>query len=133
MGFMGSRESRSRGGEQADEAGKERQGILITRIVVIIHACVHSRKNAPKPALSAFFLFSHAVRDQVKAENPNASFGELGRIIGKLWKDLPEADKKAFLIPFQFDNEMRYFILIGKRKNSIARQNLCSKLILSYQ
>ena len=33
--------------------------------------------NKPKRNMSAFFLYSNANRDRVKAENPDAKFGEI--------------------------------------------------------
>jgi len=33
--------------------------------------------NKPKRAMSAFFLYSQAYRAQVKAQNPEASFGDV--------------------------------------------------------
>jgi len=52
--------------------------------------------NAPKQALSAYFIFSQKIREQVKAQNPEANFGDIGRIIGQRWKDLPENDRKVY-------------------------------------
>lgn len=40
-----------------------------------------------KRPLSAFIVFCNEKRDQVKKENPNASFGEIGKILGKLWRE----------------------------------------------
>ena len=34
-------------------------------------------KNAPKRALSAYMFFSQDWRERIKAENPDAGFGEL--------------------------------------------------------
>ena len=43
-------------------------------------------KNAPKKGMSAFMMFSNDVRDSVRSENPDASFGDMGKIIGARWK-----------------------------------------------
>ena len=37
-------------------------------------------KNAPKRALSAYMFFSQDWRERIKAENPDAGFGELGLV-----------------------------------------------------
>jgi len=52
--------------------------------------------NEPKRSLSAFMLFSKAYRAQVKTENPEATFGELGKLIGQRWKDAKAEEKKKF-------------------------------------
>lgn len=53
--------------------------------------------NAPKRALSAYMFFANETRDIVKAENPDVSFGQVGRILGEKWKALTAEDK----IPFE--------------------------------
>merc|ERR1711925_65627 len=51
-------------------------------------------KNAPKRATSSFMIFANDIRDEVKENNPEASFGEVGRIMGQQWGALA-ADCKA--------------------------------------
>lgn len=50
----------------------------------------------PKKALSAYMFFSQAKRKEVKEENPDASFGEIGKMLGAAWKEVSDADKKPF-------------------------------------
>ena len=45
-----------------------------------------SANAQPKSACSAFLLFSKAERANVKREHPDASFGELSKHIGEMWK-----------------------------------------------
>ncbi|KAI8912590.1 high mobility group box domain-containing protein [Gorgonomyces haynaldii] len=52
--------------------------------------------NAPKKGLSAFMIFSQENRPKIKEENPEASFGELGKLLGQKWKELDEEDKKPY-------------------------------------
>ena len=42
-------------------------------------------KNAPKKPNSPYMFYMKGNRKRVKEENPNATFGELGRIIGEEW------------------------------------------------
>lgn len=42
-------------------------------------------------------IFSQAVRPQVKKENPEATFGELGKLLGAKWNELDEDEKKVIL------------------------------------
>jgi len=53
-------------------------------------------EGAPKKACSAFFHFSTKIRPKIKAENPSAKFGDLGKLIGAAWQALPAEDKKEF-------------------------------------
>jgi len=57
------------------------------------------RKKAPgepKRSLTAFMLFSQAKRAKVKSDNPEASFGEMGKLLGELWKKAKPDEKKNF-------------------------------------
>mmetsp|Transcript_13731 Transcript_13731/g.38868 ORF Transcript_13731/g.38868 Transcript_13731/m.38868 type:complete len:635 (-) Transcript_13731:206-2110(-) len=49
--------------------------------------------NAPKRAMTAYMCFFNDVHDQVKAENADASFGEIGKLIGARWKALEDKEK----------------------------------------
>ncbi|KAH8917085.1 high mobility group box, partial [Atractiella rhizophila] len=53
--------------------------------------------NAPKKGLSAYMFFSQDWRERVKAENPEATFGEMGKILGAKWKELDDAEKKPYV------------------------------------
>ena len=52
--------------------------------------------NAPKRPLGAFFRFAGTAREEVKQQNPDAGIGEIGKILGALWKELPDARKRVF-------------------------------------
>ncbi|KAG8986007.1 Non-histone chromosomal protein 6 [Tulasnella sp. 427] len=54
-------------------------------------------KGGPKRPLSAFMYFCKDWRDRVKAENPEASFGEVGKLLGAKWKELDESEKTSYL------------------------------------
>ncbi|KAH9038415.1 high mobility group box domain-containing protein [Lactarius hengduanensis] len=53
--------------------------------------------KAPKRALSAYMFFSQDWRERIKAENPDASFGEVGKLLGAKWKELDEDEKKPYI------------------------------------
>ena len=46
--------------------------------------------------MSAFFLYSVSARPQVKEENPEASFGDIARLISQKFKALPEKERKKW-------------------------------------
>eukprot|EP00941_MAST-03F_sp_MAST-3F-sp1_P004242 g4242.t1 len=52
--------------------------------------------HAPKNAMTAYMFYSKAARPRIKEKNPTASFGELGKLIGNGWRNLPDSDKKPF-------------------------------------
>jgi hypothetical protein len=58
-------------------------------------------KNAPKRPSTSFFIFANQVRSEVRADNPEASIGEIGKILGQQWGNLSE-DQKA---KYQAKNE----------------------------
>merc|ERR1711992_257567 len=53
-------------------------------------------KNAPKRAMSAFFLFARDERPKVKAANPSASIGDIGKELGARWAKCPAAAKAGY-------------------------------------
>jgi hypothetical protein len=53
--------------------------------------------NAPKRALSAYMFFSQDWRERIKAENPDAGFGEVGKLLGAKWKELDDTEKKPYI------------------------------------
>ena len=55
--------------------------------------------KAPKRALSAYMFFSQDWRERIKAENPTAGFGEVGKLLGAKWKELDDEEKKVRHFP----------------------------------
>merc|ERR1711936_1566855 len=53
-------------------------------------------KDAPKRAMSAFFLFAQDERPKVKAANPSASIGDIGKELGARWAKCPAAAKAGY-------------------------------------
>ena len=49
--------------------------------------------NEPKRPMSSFLLFGNKHRAEVKAANPDVSFGEIGKLIGQKWKVVSEEGK----------------------------------------
>ena len=52
--------------------------------------------NAPKQALSAFFIFSGEERLKVKSENPSFSICEVAKELGKRWADMAPEVKQRY-------------------------------------
>merc|ERR1711992_115350 len=53
-------------------------------------------KNAPKRAMSAFFLFAQDERPKVKAANPSASIGDIGKELGARWANCAAGAKAGY-------------------------------------
>lgn len=51
----------------------------------------------PKRNLTAYMFFSKDYREKVRQENPKASFGEIGKLLGKKWKDMSEKEKVPYV------------------------------------
>ena len=52
--------------------------------------------NAPKRNMSAYFLYSMAARADAKKENPDASFGDIARILSGKFKTMSAKEKKKW-------------------------------------
>lgn len=52
--------------------------------------------NAPKKSLTAFMFFSSEARKKIKEENPDMSFGDIGKKCGELYRGLSGEEKKRF-------------------------------------
>eukprot|EP00899_Mesostigma_viride_P006939 jgi/Mesvir1/16246/Mv08497-RA.1 len=61
--------------------------------------------RAPKPNKTSFNFFAMSRRDQIKAENPGINERDIARIMGKLWKEISEEEKKAFYEDQRLDKE----------------------------
>jgi hypothetical protein len=40
-------------------------------------------------------FFVQDYRERIKTENPDASFGDVGKLLGARWKEMDETDKKV--------------------------------------
>ncbi|KAI9301038.1 putative high-mobility group non-histone chromosomal protein [Cunninghamella echinulata] len=61
--------------------------------------------SAPKRGLSAYMFFSQENRETVKTENPNATFGEIGKLLGEKWRTLEEEEKKKYVALAEKDKQ----------------------------
>ncbi|KAI9497311.1 high mobility group box domain-containing protein [Zychaea mexicana] len=53
-------------------------------------------KTGPKRGLSAYMFFSQEQRATVKEENPDASFGTIGKILGNKWSQMTDEQKAPY-------------------------------------
>tara|TARA_B100001094_G_C18189482_1_gene806138 strand:- start:4379 stop:4810 length:432 start_codon:yes stop_codon:yes gene_type:complete len=52
--------------------------------------------NKPKKPLSAYMFFTQDYRDVVKKENPEATLGQISKMLGGIWSELESDDKLPF-------------------------------------
>lgn len=73
-------------------------------------------ENALKPkvkrAPSPYIIFSSEKRPGIKISHPDASFGETGRILGKMWAELGEKEKAVSLFALQSISSIYCFLPI---------------------
>ena len=55
-----------------------------------------SKQEKIKKPASAYVLYTNKIRSEVKNANPKATSKELMKILGDMWKALPEDDRKNY-------------------------------------
>lgn len=83
--------------EDSKESNKK---LFMTTVPFVMPSTGKSKKlkdpNAPRKSLSAFMLFSNDHRKIVKESSPDATFGDVGRMVGAAWKELKEKEKSFY-------------------------------------
>lgn len=54
------------------------------------------KKDGAKKPLSGYMLFVKHHRPQVKEENPDLTFGGIGKELGKMWRELSDKEKQEW-------------------------------------
>lgn len=91
----------------AEEKGSEK--ITITEVACELPVAKGKKAKkdplAPKKGLSAYMIFAKENRERIKAENPEADFGAMGKLIGDAWKSLDETEKAVFTAKSETDKK----------------------------
>ncbi|KAL0036922.1 hypothetical protein WJX77_005063 [Trebouxia sp. C0004] len=61
-----------------------------------LKAAKEAKADKVPRAKTAYLLFCDAKREEIKAANPGASFGETGKLLAAAWKDCPAEEKARF-------------------------------------
>merc|ERR1711865_1331141 len=98
--------------------------------------------SKPKRAMSSFFLYSQVERPNVKINHPEASFGDIARILSAQYKALTETQmkkwvKKAEQDKIRYQEEMKHYVPMddptgGKRKKAKKDPNAPKRNMSAY-
>lgn len=53
-------------------------------------------ERGPKRGLSAYMFFANEQRENVRAENPHFTFGQVGKCLGERWKALNDKQRVPY-------------------------------------
>ncbi|CAF4762697.1 unnamed protein product [Pieris macdunnoughi] len=81
----------------------------------------------PEKPLMPYMRYSRRVWDTVKAANPDLKLWEIGRIIGGMWRDLPQTEKYAFVDEYEAEKAQYTEMLKTYQSSSAYIQWLAHK------
>jgi hypothetical protein len=61
--------------------------------------------NNKKYKKNAYTIFSSENRKLIKKENPKKTFGEISKIVGKMWKSIPQEEKDKYKVQAEEENK----------------------------
>ncbi|GFG36133.1 hypothetical protein Cfor_02751 [Coptotermes formosanus] len=83
--------------EDSLDGGPPSVGSGDTAPPVAVTTPVSSKKKTPgKKLVTGYILYSSDVRRSVAANHPDSSFGEISRIVGNEWRNLPAQEKQCW-------------------------------------
>ena len=84
-------------------------------------------KSSIKNPENSFMIFSKEHREVVKEQNPDAKFPDISKLLGQLWKDCPEEEKKKYEEKATEDKK-RYMEDVENMENGEEKKKLMKKV-----
>lgn len=84
---------------------------------------------APKKGLSGFMMYSNEHRNRIKGENPEATFGDVGRLVGEAWKSLDESAKSVYTKKSESEKARYLRELAVYQGKSVVEPELVSEVV----
>jgi hypothetical protein len=78
--------------------------------------------SAPKRPMSAFLYFSQGRRRTIKGENPTMKNTEISRLLGEMWRNAPEEDRKPHIDQEKAEREKYKVAIADWRKEYEAKK-----------
>eukprot|EP00959_Pyramimonas_sp_CCMP1952_P319903 6693975-Pyramimonas_sp.AAC.1 len=71
--------------------------------------------DAPKRPSAAYMFFCKEMREKIKEESPDCSFGEIGKLLGQKWAEADAAARKKYTAMAEKD-KLRYDAVMKEYK-----------------